>query len=84
MWKPNHRFVNCQDQLGAATNGVRVGEAINLAERIGQRSWRALELTKLSLRQNRPATTGLDIAAQALLFESVDKRQRMQAFLDKR
>lgn len=61
-----------------------LGEAINLAERIGQRSWRALELTKLSLRQHRPATTGLDIAAQALLFESVDKRRRMQALLDNR
>ena len=59
-------------------------EAIALAERIGQRSWRALELTKLALRQHRPATTGLDVAAQALLFESDEKRRRMQAFLDKR
>lgn len=58
--------------------------AVALAERIGQRSWRALELTKLSLRQHRPATTGFDVAAQALLFESADKRTRMQAFLDKR
>lgn len=58
--------------------------AIALAERIGERSWRALELTKLSLRQHRPTTTGFDVAAQALLFESDEKRRRMQAFLDKR
>lgn len=58
--------------------------AIQLAGRIGQRSWRALELTKLSLRQHRPATTGFDVVAQALLFESDDKRHRMRAFLDRR
>lgn len=57
--------------------------AIAMAETIGQRSWRALELTKLALRQHRPATTGFDIAAQALLFEGDDKRRRMQAFLDR-
>lgn len=55
-----------------------------LAERIGARSWRALELTKLALRQHRPATTSFDIVAQALAFESDDKRARMQAFLDKK
>jgi enoyl-CoA hydratase len=58
--------------------------ALTMAGRIAQRSWRALELTKLSMRQHRPATTGFDVAAQALLFESADKRQRMQAFLDRR
>ena len=58
--------------------------AVALAERIGRRSWRALELTKLALRQHRPATTGFDITAQALLFEDDDKRRRMQAFLDRR
>ncbi|HUF98399.1 MAG TPA: enoyl-CoA hydratase/isomerase family protein [Ilumatobacter sp.] len=57
--------------------------AMEWAQRIGKRSWRALELTKLSLRQHRPATTGFDLASQALLFESDDKRERMQAFLDK-
>lgn len=61
-----------------------IDRAVALAERIGQRSWRALELTKLSLRQHRPATTGFDIAAQALLFESEEKRTRMGAFLAKR
>ena len=58
--------------------------AVVMAQRIGQRSWRALELTKLALRQHRQATTGFDIAAQALLFESDDKRTRMQSFLDRR
>ena len=58
--------------------------AVALAERIGGRSWRALELTKLALRQHRPATTSFDIVAQALAFESEDKRTRMQAFLDKK
>ncbi len=58
--------------------------AVAMAETIGKRSWRALELTKLALRQHRSATTGFDIAAQALLFEDDDKRRRMQAFLDRK
>lgn len=55
--------------------------AIALAHEIGRCSWRALELTKLSLRQHRPATTGIDVVAQALLFESEEKHQRMDRFL---
>jgi enoyl-CoA hydratase len=55
-----------------------------LAERIAARSWRALELTKLALRAHRPATTSLDLMAQAVLFDSDDKRERMRAFLDRR
>lgn len=58
-------------------------EAVELARRIGRNSWRALELTKLALRQHRPATTGFDVTAQALLFESDDKRERMDRFLDR-
>jgi len=58
--------------------------ALEMAAGIATRSWRALELTKLALRLHRPATTTFDVAAQALLFESDDKRQRMQAFLDRR
>lgn len=61
-----------------------VDAAVDLAETIGRRSWRALELTKLALRQHRPATTGFDVAAQALLFESDDKFERMTAFLERR
>ena len=55
--------------------------AVALAGEIGRRSWRALELTKLCLRHHRPATTGIDLVAQALLFESDEKRRRMDAFL---
>ncbi len=58
--------------------------AVTLAATIGQRSWRALELTKLALRQHRPATTLFDVAAQAWLFEGADKQERMRAFLDRR
>jgi len=58
--------------------------AVAMAHTIALNSWRALELTKLSLRQDRRATTGFDIAAQALLFDSDEKRRRMDAFLDKR
>lgn len=57
---------------------------LTVAEAIAARSWRALELTKLALRAHRPATTGFDLAAQALLFESQDKRERMGRFLAQR
>lgn len=55
-----------------------------LAEKIARQSWRALELTKLALRSQRPATTTFDVAAQALLFGSQDKYDRMTAFLERR
>jgi enoyl-CoA hydratase len=55
-----------------------------LANAITERSWRALELTKLALRSRRPATTTFDIAAQALLFDGDDKHTRMTAFLERR
>jgi enoyl-CoA hydratase/carnithine racemase/L-amino acid N-acyltransferase YncA len=64
--------------------GELLDQAVALADRIGQRSWRALELTKLTLRAPRLATTSLDIVAQAVLFDGPDKRQRMGAFLDER
>ena len=54
-----------------------------LAATIAKQSWRALELTKLALREHRPATTAFDAAAQALLFEGTDKYERMTAFLDR-
>ena len=56
--------------------------AVALAGKITRQSWRALELTKLALRSHRPATTTFDMAAQALLFGSQDKYDRMTAFLD--
>jgi enoyl-CoA hydratase len=55
-----------------------------LAGKIARQSWRALELTKLALRSQRPATTTFDVAAQALLFESQEKYNRMTAFLERR
>ncbi len=55
-----------------------------LAGKIARQSWRALELTKLALRSQRPATTTFDIAAQALLFDSQDKYERMTEFLERR
>jgi enoyl-CoA hydratase len=56
----------------------------DLAAMIAQRSRRALELTKLALRSQRQATTTFDITAQALLFDSEDKYERMTAFLERR
>jgi enoyl-CoA hydratase len=58
--------------------------AVALAGKIARQSWRALELTKLALRSHRPATTTFDAAAQALLFGSEDKYDRMTAFLERR
>jgi enoyl-CoA hydratase/carnithine racemase len=55
-----------------------------LAGKITRQSWRALELTKLALRTHRPATTTFDVAAQALLFGTQDKHDRMTAFLERR
>ena len=58
--------------------------AVAMVGQIAKRSWRALELTKLSLRSTAPDTTLFDITAQALLFDSDDKRERMTRFLDRR
>ncbi|HZQ75816.1 MAG TPA: enoyl-CoA hydratase/isomerase family protein [Acidimicrobiia bacterium] len=58
--------------------------ALDMAAAIAARSWRALELTKLALRLHRPSTTTFDVAAQSLLFESDDKRERMEGFLNRR
>jgi enoyl-CoA hydratase len=58
--------------------------AAALAGKITRQSWRALELTKLALRAHRPATTTFDVAAQALLFGTQDKYDRMTTFLERR
>lgn len=58
--------------------------ALALADQMAARSWRALELTKLSLRTTAPDTTLFDVTAQALLFDSADKRERMTRYLDRR
>jgi enoyl-CoA hydratase len=59
----------------------RAGE---VAHRISASSWRAVELTKLALRLQRPSTTSFDLVAQAVCFDSDDKQARMRAFLDRR
>ncbi|HZQ79800.1 MAG TPA: enoyl-CoA hydratase/isomerase family protein [Acidimicrobiia bacterium] len=58
--------------------------ALAMVATIAERSWRALELTKLALRLHRPATSTFDMAAQSLLFESDEKRERMERFLNRR
>ncbi len=55
-----------------------------LGSAIATRSWRALELTKLALRSQRAATTAFDLAAEALLFEGVEERARIDEFLERR
>ena len=57
--------------------------AVAMVDTVAARSWRALELTKLALRLHRPATSAFDMAAQSLLFESDDKRERMEKFLNR-
>lgn len=68
------RLVDPEDALSAG---------IELAQSIARHSWRAVELTKLALRANRPDTSTFDLVAQALLFESEEKRTRMTTFLDR-
>jgi enoyl-CoA hydratase len=58
--------------------------ALELARRVASQSWRALELTKVAMRLHRPATTLYDMTAQALLFDSDEKRERMSGFLEER
>ena len=60
------------------------GRAAALAVTVAQRSWRALELTKLALRAHRPDTTHFDTAAQGLLFDSADKYERTTTFLERK
>jgi enoyl-CoA hydratase/carnithine racemase len=70
------------DRLAPAAELDAAADA--LLASITQRSWRALELTKLALRMGQRDTTTFDLAAQALLYESEDAASRMQAFLEKR
>lgn len=58
--------------------------ARQLADRVARRSWAAMEFTKAAIAQNNRPTVGLDVAAQAVLFDTDDKRRRMQEFLDRR
>ena len=54
---------------------------LSLARTMASRSWRALELTKLALREHERRTTSFDVVAQALLFDSDDKRLRVESAL---
>lgn len=76
---------------GAGLVDLVVDDEAEVLERAGEyadivttQSWRALELTKVALRLHRPATTLYDMTAQALLFESEEKKARMTAFLEER
>ena len=79
---------NQAKELGLVDSVAPAGElmdaALDYAKRISRNSWQAVELTKLALAQNRPTTTSFDIAAQALLFESDDKYERMTQFLNRK
>lgn len=56
--------------------------AIAWANVIGSKPWRALEITKLALATGgHDSTRVVDILGQAILFESEEKRVRMQRFL---
>lgn len=55
-----------------------------LADRIGEQDPLAIRLTKALLRMPRDAHPVVDGIAQAVLFESPAKRERMTAFLERR
>jgi enoyl-CoA hydratase/carnithine racemase len=55
-----------------------------LADRILKAAPLALRLTKQAVNAPAAAHPDLERAAQAILFESADKRERMRAFLDRR
>jgi enoyl-CoA hydratase/carnithine racemase len=59
-------------------------EVHRVTSTIAARSWRALELTKLALRQGNRPTDALDVVAQALLFEGEEKRERIEDLLARR
>ena len=59
--------------------------ATALARRMLERPRRALEITKLALRSgSRPSSEALDLLGQAILFESREKRERMERFVSRR
>lgn len=58
--------------------------ARELAGRIGRNSWAALEYTKRALETGTRRTDEIDVEAQSILFESPEKRDRMDAFLHRR
>ncbi|WP_308805490.1 enoyl-CoA hydratase/isomerase family protein [Acrocarpospora pleiomorpha] len=65
-----------EDELPAAAD--------RLADRIGRNAPLALRLTKLALAAPPGAHPRFDDVAQAVLFETEDKHERMTAFLERR
>lgn len=58
--------------------------AVELAERIAKLDPAATQATKRMLRAPRSAHPEVDLAEQAVLFESPEKERRMTAFLERR
>lgn len=58
--------------------------AVELAERIARLDPAATQATKRMLRAPRSAHPEVDLAEQAVLFESPEKERRMTAFLERR
>lgn len=58
--------------------------AVELAQRIAKQDPLAIQITKSVLAMPESAHPHVDNIAQAILFESPAKHQRMQAFLDRR
>jgi enoyl-CoA hydratase len=84
------RVLSAEEALAARLVGSVVEEdrllpaAEELVDRIGRGAPLALRLTKLALRMPRDAHPAFDDVAQAVLFETEEKVDRIAAFLEKR
>lgn len=84
------RILSAEEALAARllTGVVEPGELLNaaheLADRIAARSAAASIQTKVLLRADRGRHPQADLDAQAVLFDSDDKRDRMTAFLERK
>jgi len=84
------RILSAEEALAARllTRVVEPGELLNaaheLADRIAARSAAASIQTKALMRADRGRHPQADLDAQAVLFDSDDKRDRMTAFLERK
>ena len=84
------RVISAEEALlaGLVTRVVQSAELMDLADELCDRMARAssvaLRLTKLAVNAPREAHPAIDLAAQAVLFESDEKFSRMDEFLAKR
>ncbi|MES1212046.1 MAG: enoyl-CoA hydratase/isomerase family protein [Leifsonia sp.] len=84
------RILGAEEALAARllTRLVEPGELMDaanaLADEIAAKSAAATIQTKLLMRRDRAQHPDADLAAQAVLFDSDDKRARMTAFLDRK